>query len=70
MNDEVINKRYITIEPVKLNYMVHALWTSGEHAGECRSWDVTSRRSAVLTMNNLLESGVCAWVTEVQDENR
>ena len=64
------NKRHIIIEPMKLNYMVHALWTSGEHAGERRSWDVTSRRSAVLTMNNLLESGVCAWITEVQDEDR
>jgi len=70
MNDEVINKRYINIRSVKLNYMVHALWISGEHAGERRSWDVTSRRSAARTMNNLLEGGVCAWITEVQDEDR
>jgi len=70
MNDEVINKRYINIRSVKLNYMVHALWISGEHAGERRSWDATSRRSAARTMNNLLEGGVCAWITEVQDEDR
>ena len=70
MNDEVINKSYITIEPVKLNYVLHVLWTSGEGACERRTHDLSTRQTAVQTMNALLEHGVCAWITEVQDENR
>ena len=70
MNDEMINKRYINIRPVKLNYQLHTVWTSGEHAGERRTYDLSTRQTAVQTMNALLENGVCAWVAEVQDENR
>ena len=69
MNDE-INKRYFDLRPVELSYQLHTVWTSGEHAGERRTHDLSTRQTAVQTMNALLENGVCAWVTEVQDESR
>ena len=69
MNDE-INKRYFDLRPVELNYQLHTVWTSGEHAGERRTHDLSTRQTAVQTMNALLEHGVCAWITEVQDESR
>jgi len=69
MNDE-INKRYFDLRPVELSYQLHTVWTSGEHAGERRTHDLSTRQTAVQTMNGLLENGVCAWITEVQDENR
>jgi hypothetical protein len=69
MNDE-INKRYFDLRPVELSYQLHTVWTSGEHAGERRTHDLSTRQTAVQTMNALLEHGVCAWITEVQDESR
>ena len=69
MNDE-INKRYFDLRPVELSYQLHTVWTSGEHAGERRTHDLSTRQTAVQTMNALLENGVCAWITEVQDEGR
>jgi len=69
MNDE-INKRYFDLRPVELKHVLHALWVSGEHAGERRTFPAMSRQSAVETMNALLENGVCAWIAEVQYEDR
>ena len=69
MNPE-INKRYFDLRPVELKHVVNTVWVSGEDAGERRTFDASSQQAAVQTMNALLEHGVCAWITEVQDESR
>ena len=69
MNDE-INKVYFDLRPVELKHVLHALWVSGEHAGERRVFPAMPRQSAVATMYALLKHGICAWIVEVQNENR